>query len=140
MEPVAQQHSTAHAHRNKQPIANTNANNRLNQSEHSIDVHNDDVDLLSQSRHSFHTGLSQSQPSMHEALDLNETSDLVRSRRASDDDSIANYGLRRTSSVQAKRKFMLGSYVILFIGILLAVSGAVLTVLAFHNHFGHISM
>ena len=95
-------------------------------------------DELSQSRHSMNM-LSQSRHSMNDTVDLNETTDLVRSRRNSDD-SISDYGLRRTSSVQAKRKFMMGSYIILFIGILLAVSGAVLTVLAFHNHFGHISM
>ena len=95
-------------------------------------------DELSQSRHSMNM-LSQSQHSVNETVDLNETIDLVRSRRNSDD-SVSDYGLRRTSSVQAKRKFMMGSYIILFIGILLAVSGAVLTVLAFHNHFGHISM
>ena len=97
-----------------------------------------DNDELSQSRHSMNM-LSQSQHSVNETVDLNETTDLVRSRRNSDE-SVSDYGLRRTSSVQAKRKFMMGSYIILFIGILLAVSGAVLTVLAFHNHFGHISM
>ena len=95
-------------------------------------------DEVSQSRHSMNL-LSQSQHSMNDTVDLNETTDLVRSRRNSDD-TVSDYGLRRTSSVQAKRKFMMGSYIILFIGILLAVSGAVLTVLAFHNHFGHISM
>ena len=95
-------------------------------------------DELNQSRHSMNS-LSQSQHSVNETVDLNETTDLVRSRRNSDD-SVSDYGLTRTSSVQAKRKFMMGSYIILFIGILLAVSGAVLTVLAFHNHFGHISM
>ena len=97
-----------------------------------------DNDELNQSRHSMNM-LSQSQHSVNDTVDLNETTDLVRSRRNSDD-SVSDYGLRRTSSVQAKRKFMMGSYIILFIGILLAVSGAVLTVLAFHNHFGHISM
>ena len=95
-------------------------------------------DELNQSRHSMNM-LSQSQHSVNDTVDLNETTDLVRSRRNSED-SVSDYGLRRTSSVQAKRKFRMGSYIILFIGILLAVSGAVLTVLAFHNHFGHISM
>ena len=71
--------------------------------------------------------------------DTSEPTDRLSSRRNTDD-SISNYELRRTSSVQAKKQFMVGSYIILFVGILLAVSGAVLTVLAFHNHFGHISM
>ena len=80
--------------------------------------------------------LNQSRTSVN---DTAESVDRLHSRRNTDD-SISNFELRRTSSVQAKKKFMLGSYVILFVGILLAVSGAVLTVLAFHNHFGHISM
>lgn len=89
-------------------------------------------------------GITRSRHSVNDAVEnQNEIAELVNSTRTSrrnSEDSISNFGLRRTSSVQAKKKFMLGSYVILFVGILLAASGAVLTVLAFHNHFGHISM
>ncbi len=54
--------------------------------------------------------------------------------------SVGQQNMRRTGSIMAKKKFMLGSYIIVFVGILLAISGATLTVLAFHNHFGHITM
>ncbi len=83
-------------------------------------------------------------PTQPNELNQSETSlvDLVASHRRSrasldaEGDSLDEAELTGV----AKRKFMVGSYIILFVGIFLAVSGAVLTVLAFHNHFGHISM